>query len=64
MTSTDQARRRGKVTPIYVIAGFLGSGKTTLLKRALAHELDKGVKPVRRTKRQTKRWNRATGRTA
>lgn len=46
MTSTDQARRRSKVTPIYVIAGFLGSGKTTLLKRALAHELDKGVKPA------------------
>jgi G3E family GTPase len=46
MTSTDHARRRSKVTPIYVIAGFLGSGKTTLLKRALAHELDKGVKPA------------------
>lgn len=46
MTSTDQARRRNKVTPIYVIAGFLGSGKTTLLKRALVHELDRGVKPA------------------
>jgi G3E family GTPase len=46
MTSTDHARRRSKVTPIYVIAGFLGSGKTTLLKRALAHELDRGVKPA------------------
>ena len=46
MTSTDHAHRRVKVTPIYVIAGFLGSGKTTLLKRALAHELDKGVKPA------------------
>ncbi|ALA59848.1 GTP-binding protein [Nitrospira moscoviensis] len=33
-------------TPIYVIAGFLGSGKTTLLKRALAYELDRGVKPA------------------
>lgn len=44
MTSTDRARRRNKMTPIYVIAGFLGSGKTTLLKRALAHELDRGVK--------------------
>lgn len=46
MTSTDRARRRNKITPIYVIAGFLGSGKTTLLKRALAHELDRGVKPA------------------
>lgn len=46
MTITDHARRRSKVTPIYVIAGFLGSGKTTLLKRALAYELDKGVKPA------------------
>jgi G3E family GTPase len=46
MTSTDRARRRNKMTPIYVIAGFLGSGKTTLLKRALAHELDRGVKPA------------------
>jgi len=35
-----------RVSPIYVIAGFLGSGKTTLLKRALAHELDRGVKPA------------------
>jgi G3E family GTPase len=46
MTGTDHARGRAKVTPIYVIAGFLGSGKTTLLKRALAHELDRGVKPA------------------
>lgn len=46
MMSTDHARRRSQVTPIYVIAGFLGSGKTTLLKRALAHELDRGVKPA------------------
>lgn len=46
MTSTDTARCRNKMTPIYVIAGFLGSGKTTLLKRALAHELDRGVKPA------------------
>lgn len=46
MTGTDHARRRATVTPIYVIAGFLGSGKTTLLKRALAHELDRGVKPA------------------
>lgn len=35
-----------RVSLIYVIAGFLGSGKTTLLKRALAHELDRGVKPA------------------
>lgn len=35
-----------RVSPIYVIAGFLGSGKTTLLKRALAHELDRGMKPA------------------
>ena len=46
MTGTDHARRRNKVTPIYVIAGFLGSGKTTLLKRALEHELNRGVKPA------------------
>jgi hypothetical protein len=46
MTRPDHVRRRAKVTPIYVIAGFLGSGKTTLLKRALAHELDRGVKPA------------------
>ncbi len=46
MTSTEHARRRNKMTPIYVIAGFLGSGKTTLLKRALAYELDRGVKPA------------------
>lgn len=46
MTSTDRVSRREKVSPIYVIAGFLGSGKTTLLKRALAHELDRGVKPA------------------
>ena len=46
MTTTDRARRCAKLTPIYVIAGFLGSGKTTLLKRALAHELDRGVKPA------------------
>ncbi|MCA9455465.1 MAG: hypothetical protein H6750_11725 [Nitrospiraceae bacterium] len=38
--------KRAAVTPVYVIAGFLGSGKTTLLKRALAHELDRGVKPA------------------
>lgn len=42
MTSPDRARRSAKVTPIYVIAGFLGSGKTTLLKRVLAHQLDRG----------------------
>lgn len=46
MTSPDHARRRQKVSPIYVIAGFLGSGKTTLLKRLLAHQLDRGVKPA------------------
>lgn len=38
--------KRAAVTPVYVIAGFLGSGKTTLLKRALAHELDRGIKPA------------------
>lgn len=46
MTITRRAAFRGKSTPISVIAGFLGSGKTTLLKRALAHELDRGVKPA------------------
>ncbi len=46
MTSTDHVQRSAKATPIYVIAGFLGSGKTTLLKRALARELDRGVKPA------------------
>jgi G3E family GTPase len=44
--STKAARVRATGSPIYVIAGFLGSGKTTLLKRALAHELDRGVKPA------------------
>jgi G3E family GTPase len=34
------------ISPVHVIAGFLGSGKTTLLKRALARELDRGVKPA------------------
>lgn len=43
---TKRLPRRLSGTPIYVIAGFLGSGKTTLLKRALAHELDRGVKPA------------------
>lgn len=43
---TKAARVRGSSSPIYVIAGFLGSGKTTLLKRALAHELERGVKPA------------------
>lgn len=38
--------KKAAVTPVYVIAGYLGSGKTTLLKRALAHELDRGVKPA------------------
>ncbi len=46
MPSIEHATRRSKVTPIYVIAGFLGSGKTTLLKRALAHEQNRGVKPA------------------
>ncbi|MCP9469145.1 MAG: GTP-binding protein [Nitrospira sp.] len=46
MTGTDHASRPEKVSPIYVIAGFLGSGKTTLLKRLLAHQLDRGVKPA------------------
>jgi G3E family GTPase len=39
-------RARASASPVYVIAGFLGSGKTTLLKRALAHELERGVKPA------------------
>lgn len=39
-------RVRASGSPVYVIAGFLGSGKTTLLKRALAHELERGVKPA------------------
>jgi len=38
--------RRSSIAPVYVIAGFLGSGKTTLLKRALAHQLDQGIKPA------------------
>lgn len=46
MTITNHGNSGPKVTPIYVIAGFLGSGKTTLLKRALEHELDRGVKPA------------------
>lgn len=43
---TKAARARASASPVYVIAGFLGSGKTTLLKRALAHELGRGVKPA------------------
>jgi G3E family GTPase len=44
--SIKRPKPRTSGTPIYVIAGFLGSGKTTLLKRALAYELDQGVKPA------------------
>lgn len=44
--STKHVKSQTSKTPIYVISGFLGSGKTTLLKRALAHELDRGVKPA------------------
>jgi G3E family GTPase len=44
--SIKRLKSRTSGTPIYVIAGFLGSGKTTLLKRALAYELDRGVKPA------------------
>lgn len=43
---TNAVRAKGAGSPIYIIAGFLGSGKTTLLKHALAHELDRGVKPA------------------
>ena len=43
---TKATRARASASPVYVIAGFLGSGKTTLLKRALAHELERGVKPA------------------
>lgn len=43
---TKAAHIRASVSPVYVIAGFLGSGKTTLLKRALAHELERGIKPA------------------
>ena len=43
---TKAVRGRASGSPVYVIAGFLGSGKTTLLKRALAHELERGVKPA------------------
>lgn len=43
---TKAPRVRVSGSPIYVIAGFLGSGKTTLLKRALAYELERGVKPA------------------
>ncbi len=43
---TEIAPAKPAGAPIYIIAGFLGSGKTTLLKRALAHELDRGVKPA------------------
>lgn len=44
--STKTRTPRVAETPIYVIAGFLGSGKTTLLRRALAHQLDQGIKPA------------------
>ena len=30
----------------FALLGHTGSGKTTLLKRALSHELERGVKPA------------------
>lgn len=35
-----------KVTPIYILSGFLGSGKTTLLHRMLSYWKDQGLKPA------------------
>lgn len=35
-----------KVTPIYILSGFLGSGKTTLLQRMLSFWKKQGLKPA------------------
>ncbi|GGH18221.1 CobW family GTP-binding protein [Paenibacillus segetis] len=35
-----------RVTPIYLLSGFLGSGKTTLLQRLLSHWKGQGLRPA------------------
>ncbi|MEK3734664.1 GTP-binding protein [Paenibacillus sp. FSL M8-0334] len=35
-----------RVTPIYILSGFLGSGKTTLLTRFISHWKQQGLKPA------------------
>lgn len=35
-----------KITPVYILSGFLGSGKTTLLQRLLKCWQDKGLRPA------------------
>jgi len=35
-----------RVTPIYILSGFLGSGKTTLLQRLIAKWKDEGLRPA------------------
>ncbi|MEC0331016.1 GTP-binding protein [Paenibacillus macerans] len=35
-----------KITPVYILSGFLGSGKTTLLQRLLRFWQDKGLRPA------------------
>ncbi|MGZ7444514.1 CobW family GTP-binding protein [Paenibacillus sp. TH7-28] len=35
-----------KITPVYILSGFLGSGKTTLLQRLLKFWQDKGLRPA------------------
>ncbi|MFI2857080.1 CobW family GTP-binding protein [Paenibacillus sp. JSM ZJ436] len=37
---------RNKMTPVYILSGFLGSGKTTLLTRLLQHWKQEGLKPA------------------
>ncbi|MFD1177290.1 CobW family GTP-binding protein [Paenibacillus puldeungensis] len=35
-----------KITPVYILSGFLGSGKTTLLQRLLALWQERGLRPA------------------
>lgn len=35
-----------RVTPVYLLSGFLGSGKTTLLQRLLSYWKDNGLRPA------------------
>ncbi|RUT39730.1 GTP-binding protein [Paenibacillus anaericanus] len=35
-----------RVTPVYILSGFLGSGKTTLLQRLLSYWKDNGLRPA------------------
>ncbi|MBM6997169.1 GTP-binding protein [Paenibacillus sp. DXFW5] len=35
-----------RVTPVYILSGFLGSGKTTLLQRLIRHWMEQGLRPA------------------